>query len=371
MFALLIALYAVHVISVPAGMVVDLSPTSDYSTIGLSSVSLSRSGALAVVMYPQASYPQKSTELLVVRSDGSQVILNRPPDSTLAKYFVQYALVDGQRAYPGTRFAGVRLARDGTPFATVEFPFSGAYSGADEAVFTWNGRIWSNALPEITPTNWTNVTMGAADEPWRAAYNVSYSNMFVNIDAAESEPHYQEFWTFLSDGKKQTRIGFGLSTAMRGDVVVGFSAGLSSIAKQQPPGPIAWVWVDGRRTELGPGVAYGVNTNGEVVGDDEAVLGGDGLPVLWRHGETIRLSNMKGAALAIGDDGTIVGHIENDGFVIRGRDASRRLIRIDTLLAEREWHISSVYGIAASGRLLAVGQRTGEPSQLLVLDPRN
>ena len=368
--ALLTVLYAVHAVSLPVGMTVDLTPTPGGQSIQLSNASLSRGGALAIIMYPQNSYSQLASELLVIRPDGSQVVLTRPPDSTLSKYFAQSALVNGHEAYPGTRFAGVRLARDGTPLATVEFPFSGAYSGADQTVFAWNGRRWTNALSVDTPSDWSNVTIGAADEPWRAAYNVTYTNTFVNMDLADSDPHYQEIWTFLRDGMKQTRIGYGSAMAMRRDVVVGFSAGQSSIAKSTPQPCTAWMWRNDRRIELGPGIAYGINSSGDVVGDDEATLGGDGFPTSWRDGQIMRLSSSQGAALAIGDDGTIVGKEGYEGFIIRGDDLSRTLVLIDTLLGQSGWHVSGIYGIAASGRLLAVGNRIDGQSHLLLLDPR-
>jgi len=376
MSILLAVLYVVHAISLPSGMTVDLEPSpGGYITAPApgppSSISLSPAGAIAVIMYPEDLYPSAAGKLLIVRPDSSRIVLEGPSDGVLAKYFVHYTVTKkSAQAYPGAHFAGVKLARDGTPFATVNAAFSGAYSGADDAVFEWNGQEWINALPEHSALGGSNVTLGAADQPWRAAYNVNYNNTFANLDAF-SDPHYQEYWTFLGDGKKQAKLGYGTSTGMRGDTVVGFSAGLRSLVSSRPLPCLAWKWVGGRRVKLGPGIAYGVNANGDVVGDDEPVLGPDGVPVLWHSGAMIKLSHSKGSAYEIADDGTVIGRVGDDGFVIRGGDANRTITRIDTLLATPGWHVTVVYGVASSGRLMAVGQQAPQQQlRLLLLDPK-
>ena len=368
MYTLLALLYVVQAMSLPSGMAVDLDPSPGGSVSAPApgpppSISLSKAGTVGVIMYPEGSSPLQAQRLLIVRGDGTRTILDRPSDAVLSKFFKHYP---GQ---PQAYFAGLKFARDGTPFATVISLFSGAFSGSEDGVFKWNGDMWMDALSEETPPNSDNVTLGAADQPWRAVYNVNYNNTFIpDLDYARSDPHFQEYWSLLGDGKKYTKLGFGTSTAMRDATVVGFSAGLRSLASFKPL-CVAWEWVRGLRVKLGSGVPFDVNANGDVVGDDEPVLGSDGVPVLWHSGQTIKLSESKGSAFAIADDGTIVGRVGGDGFIIRGKGV---LTRIDTLLATPGWHVTAIYGIATSGRLLAVGQKAPyNELKLLLLDPKS
>jgi hypothetical protein len=371
MALILAVLYVVRVISLPAGMAVDLAPPPLYNWAvppfhQLPDIALSRVGSIAILMHPQGPSWGRTTKVLVVRPDGTQLVLTRPSDRELA---VAFGEGPGQGrttpSYPYASFDSVRLARDGTPFVTIASPFSGAFSGSQTAVFSWNGRRWTNQA-----TDEGNVTIGAVDMPWRAAYNANYWNMVVNLDEANKDPHYHEFWTFLLDGKEQARIGYGEAMAMSGDTVVGYSAGLTQLAKPPPQPSTAWEWLHGKLMKLGAGVAYGVNASHDAVGEDEEALGKAGVPVLWRGGRAIPLSFAKGSALAIGDDGTIVGQVGDDGFLIRGDDAAKTVVKVDSLLAQREWHVSAVYAIAATGRLLAVGHRANEGLCVLILDPK-
>jgi len=371
MASLLVVLYAVHAISPPSGMTVDLTPPQQYNWAvsplqRLPGIALSHGGAVAMLIHPSGLSEQThATKLLVIRTDGTQLVLARPGDRELADAFGQGPVPGWTPSYPYAYFDGVRLARDGTPFVTVASTFSGAYSGINTVVFSWNGKKWTH---QVT-TDWRNVTIGAVDTMWRAAYNANYWNTFVNLDEAKTD-HYHEFWTFLLNGQEHTKIGYGESTAMSGDTVVGYSAGLTQSAKPPPLPTFAWEWLGGKLVKLGPGVAYGVNASHDAVGDNEPALGGDGgVPVLWHEGQTIPLSFTKGSALSIGDDGTIVGQVGDDGFLVRGDDPQHNLLLVDTLLAQREWHVSAVYAIAASGRLLAVGHRAHEGPRVLILDP--
>ena len=383
MLALLAVLYLVRTISLPAGMAVDLSPPEGPWTVqdhywgpsgpgiaSLRTIALSRTGSVGVIVYPQGRYVQPGHEILILRPDGSHVVLTTPPEEELAKTFRQAAIVNGESVHPGAYFVAIRFARDGTPFATVAWNFSGAFSGSDKAVFEWNGSKWVNALPADTPLDWTNVGVGAADMPWRAAYNVDYSNTFPALDEVGRVPHYQEFWTFLGDGEHQARLGYGASMGMNGSAVVGYSAGLASVS-QRNLGPCrAWAWLGSELVQLGPGVAYSINASHDIVGDDEEAIGAKARPVLWHDRTKIVLSGENGSALAIADDGTIVGRLGEEGFIVRGGDPTRKVVRIDALLRPQGWHVSAVYGVASSGRLLAVGHRNSEAQRVLILDPQ-
>jgi hypothetical protein len=122
---------------------------------------------------------------------------------------------------------------------------------------------------------------------------------------------------------------------------------------------------------LGAGVAYGVDSRGEVVGDDQAELESpdyQGRPVLWRDGKAVFLSTERGTAYAIADSGVIVGtttkgrwngcHENNSGlssaFTANARDARPRAQPIDPLVRNLGLlHVESAFGVAEDGRILA------------------
>jgi hypothetical protein len=371
---LALVLYAVTTIAAPAGMSVDLDRTAQPAPVSAppAALALSQRGSVAMVVLKTRATTHGiaiDSQILVVRPNRTRVLLHRPPDSLLATAFRTYALgPNGEHDYSGARFAGVALAADGTPFATLEFPFSGAYSGVEDAVFIWNGRRWRAALPDLAlPIDPTNFAIAAAASPSRFACNGDYLNTTSNLDAAQSDPHYQENAALAIDGARTLSLGFGAATAMSGAFIVGYSDGSRSVTFTDRPvqKPTALEWMSGRRSQLGRGIAYGVNARGDAVGND----GEAPLPMLWQNGRAIRLTDAAGTAYAIAADATIVGAVGDRAFVVTGGDPGRKLVRIDKLLRDRRWHITAAYAIASSGRILAVGRREQGPPRIVLLDP--
>lgn len=369
--------YALTVVAPPAGTELVTEPSASFGTAvdPPPTIALSQRGSVAAIVAVKAHVGPGATELLVVRDDGTRLILKPPPKGVL---YTAYA--PGAPAAPGddaadpqADYTAVALAGDGTPLVTVSLPFSGAYSGVNQGIFVWNGARWRAALSgrqaKLDPPN---VVIAAADTPARFACNGNYLSTFPILDRAETEPHYQENAAFLIAAGETLALGYGSATALRGTFVAGYSDGERSVTVSGAavPPSVALEWHDGRRTALGPGTAYGVNAAGDAVGNDDPRRTGAGRPMLWRDGRAVRLSDAPGSAYAIADDGTIVGAVSGHAFVMRGSDPARRLVRIETLTATAGWTITAAYGIAGNGRILALGHHGHGPPRLLLLDPR-
>jgi hypothetical protein len=371
-------LYAVTAVSLPTGMTADFGRTTQPQVAidaPPAALALSQRGSLAVIIVKANPGDGPNTPmLLVVRSDGTRAVVKSPSDAVLSKAFGVYAEGPaGEHTFPGSQFSGVALANDGTPFATVEYRFSGAYSGTEEAIYRWSGERWRNVLPKSAAlADTANITIAAAESPSKYACNIDYAGTFSSVDEAEHDPHYQMNQALLVEGNRGFSLGYGAVTASRGRFLVGYTAGVRSVMMnwgQPVQAAAALEWIDGRRTILGPGVAYGVNDMGDAVGDTNPPSGVAQAPTLWRHDRAMRLTDATGTAYAIADDGTIVGKIGNNAFLVRGADSSLKVLRIDELLRDRSWHITAAYAIAKNGRILATGRRNDGRMRVLLLDP--
>jgi hypothetical protein len=284
------ALYGVTAISFLPGQTVDVSGTSSFSTLPApnsppATFALSRRGSLAVLLRPDSIGGNGAAEkLLIIRADGTRVTLGLPPAAVLTNAFRHYGTgSDGEPSFPNARFSGIALAGDGTPFATVSLPFSGAYSGVDDAVFRWNGARWRDVRETIAlPLDTRNITIGAVDSARAFAANANYLDSFGNLDAVEHDPHTQENQALLVNGASTAKLGYGAATAMRDRFVAGYSNGdrLVVISGEPAHPSTALEWADGRRISLGPGIAYGVDQRGDVVGSNDPNLTGEGTPTL-------------------------------------------------------------------------------------------
>ncbi len=331
---------------------------------------LGAGGSVAAIVGPlPASFAGTSfegTSVLIVRNDGSRTVLTFPRHATYDSCAAPGAT--SSNSQPTARLDAVAVARDGTPFVSISCVSSGAYLHIFRSAALWNGDGWHDTTADLVPLHPTNRSVGAADTPINAAYNGDYGYTFANLDEAQSTAHYQEQETGYTRAGRGFSLGYGVATAMRGQFVAGYSDGVNWTTPGLLP-TIALEWTDGLRSELGPGVAYAVNGSGTVAGDDETKYGAsDGHPVMWTAGNTVRLSASHGAAYAIADDGTLVGAVDRGGFVIAGGDATRRLRYLDDMVPHA-WHISGAYGIAANGRILAVGNHHSGADELLLLDP--
>jgi len=334
-------------------------------------LALSRRGSLAVIFRDHGGDPEGKSKLLVVRADGTRVVLDLPAASQLRQALSIYAYdcKASMGRCPAPYFGDVRLAADGTPYVTAAYFYDGMYMGYDEAAFKWNGQMWRNPLPEHFATPHDIEVVGA--ENGRFVFNRTYA----------SERPFGPFCA-AHDGRAaltvngvQEDLGPGTATGLRGGYISGFSLEPDSCQdafdRSSPPAQrlAALQWNHGHPRKLGPGIARAVSASGDEVGSDSPVPNEFGHPTLWHADRTITLGAGRGTANAVADDGTIVGTMDDRAFIIRGGDSERRLTFLDDLVSDKAWHFLTALGIADRGRLLAVGRRGGGQLRIVLLDP--
>src|SRR5579864_7845100 len=201
---------------------------------------------------------------------------------------------------------------------------------------------------------------------------------FSYEDHAKDPTYYADEFALLKNGSV-TADGVGVVTAMRAKYAAGILAPYGWCG--QAGTPTALRWANGTKRALGQGVAFDVDDDGDVVGDDRGasteningtITGSpdcrdDGRPTLWRNGRTIPLAPFRGSALAI-RGGVIVGTDGFNGFLVDHLPAQPRL-RYLTDLVPKQWMISSAFAIARDGRILATGASSSGAPSLLVLTP--
>lgn len=409
MTALIALAYTLHLIAFPAGLSMP-QPLEAGTTSRPDDATIGANGSIAAILGDATSPAGLSApqRLLIVRSDGSTKLLRAEfPQATHA--FAQYrgstgCLNAGVAHCP--YFSNVTLARDGTPFVTLRYIFSGAYSGTRNAGFVWDGQ-W-HAVPDelpfhglVKPTDPRNVSIVAADMRNGFAFVSDYFDLFPmeDLDLARTDPRYMTDVSGVALDSRLIALGIGDATAMRGRHVAGFDGGIKLVPENSPPTTaLRWDCVESvasmhpcARVALGPGVAYGVDSGGDVVGDDEATLPDIGLqsppfytmgrPTLWRGQTVSTLSSQYGAAYAIADDGTIVGTERGapderryNGFVADARATPPRARPLDPLVTNL-WglHILGAFGISDDGRILVLVIRKNDwrgDRKLGVLIPR-
>jgi hypothetical protein len=346
------------------GNAVDLAPSPCAQTFAATpgappTADLAANGTAAFVEHPPYSPDQCGDDLLtVIRANGSRIEIPRPSaDAAQSVMRILGSMPHIER---------VRLAADGTPYITLVAGFSGAYSGLERGLFVWNGRGWQGKSPALPHTDraWPNNDgIGAVDLPARFTVNADFMNAFgPDSDRLGSDPAYWAPQTGLVSSGRTIPLGDGTSLAVRGRFAAGYR---SSYQDAFPPRALRW---DGRaRVDLGPGIAFGIDADGDAVGQSRTSWKAAPHPVLWHGGRTIRLTDAIGSAYAI-RDGTIVGVAAGRGFIVRRDDPRRRVRALDALVGAG-WAIDGAYAIAANGRILATGRRHGGPKTLLVLDP--
>lgn len=387
--------YALHLISLPAGW--SRPQYSDRVFTRLSDVTIGENGSVAVVLakMPSQDPPQR---VWIVRADGSTTFL-RAFGALETQPFRRH--LDPEDCLRDTRscpyFANIVLARDGTPFVTVEQPFSGAYSGALEAALVWNGswhvvpggKPFDHVGDPYTPTN---VSIAAADTPLDFAFNGDFADGFgLNTDI--HRPGYFRDIAAADYSSQTIQLGLGTVTAIRGSYVAGVDAGLGLEGHASyDTTALLWRCIQSAaavrpcaRTELGPGIAYGVDSRGEVVGDDEAWFSegrSGGNPVLWRDGRRIRLSDEYGSAYAIAENGTIVGTFgletyivgRTSGFIADAHALHPHALSLDPLVRNLgSRHVLAALGVADDGRILAIVVGRGDrynQGKLAILAPQ-
>jgi hypothetical protein len=410
------ALYTLHLISYPSGW---WTPSSD--DVGTASVArvyaaMAANGSVGVMLANKSMHqvgagqwrldensPQR---ILVVRSNGTSTILKSPMGVvTIPNFPNAHDCLSGDR--PCAQFAKVAMAADGTPFVTFSTYFIGAYSGLREATLIWNGS-WHvvrkqdvfQGLSQPKDTDIRNLSIASADTAESYAFVGDYDDFFPmeDIDQAASDPYYMADVSGATFPWGSVALGIGNATAMRNPFIAGFDGGLKLVSAHggSPAVALRWRCVRARilahsckRRELGTGVAYGVDSSGDAVGDNEPRVASSamrlhltGRPVLWRDGSVVRLSDDFGSAYAISGSGIIVGTIgdtatagamNSDGFVAHAHDPRPVAISLDGLVRNLDGrHISQAFGVSDDGRILAVvgafGAK-GNAGRLAILTP--
>lgn len=362
---MLAALYSVVVIALPAHAMADASMLYGDSP---KTASISRSGSTALIL-EATDRTQIDSRILVVRANGSRVVLDLPADSVLAETFKQYALgPNGEHRFPSKRFTAVTLADDGTPFATVSAVFSGAFSGVDQGVFFWNGK-WQNAYASGMPFETGNAVIAGALSVNTFVSNGNYLNYFPGPIDGQPQ-HYQEDQVLSTRTSQSKVLGFGDATALRGPFVVGYSPGRQTTVSADTERVVAVRWLGTQATTLGPGVARAVNSSGIVVGDDRMIRKAPGFATIWgQNGAVYRMSSLNGSIYAIENDGTMVGTLSNHAFIAHWDGGRAKAQRFDDLLVDRRWNITAAFGIANSGDVLALGRLGKQLPTFLLLRP--
>lgn len=287
-------------------------------------------------------------------------------------------------SFAGGQFiADLRLADDGTPFVTMGAHFSGAYMGDSERVLSWDGKRWISRdtdLP-IRYSDADNRSIGAVET--RSRFGVtSDSRGATGFDygARDRDPTYDMPEAGIADGNVTTSLGVGTITSMRGRLTAGYLQPYGWCS--QGGTPIAVRWTGVKKRLLGPGIAFGVDANGDVVGSDRPLASpirstdwrptysdceDKGHPMLWRENAAVQLSSLSGSALAI-RDGTIVGTVGGKAFLSLADTPVRKLHYLEDLVAG-EWKIANAIAIDGRGRILAIGERHGSSTSLLILSP--
>ncbi len=242
-----------------------------------------------------------------------------------------------------------------------------------------------------------NVSIPAAGSAISFAFVGDYGDRFPDedLDLARENPYFMADISGLRHGGLNIALGVGDATAMRGSFVAGFDAGLKLVRSRYDTVAAVWRCVPNelvkrracKRSTLGPGIAYGIDSHGEAVGDDEPSapdvgaleLHSPGFPVLWRLGDTIPFSEgIRGAAYAISESGVIVGTFSAgptrnallSGFVASAGDRKPRAQALDDLVRNIGGrHIEAGLGVADDGRILAFVTEKDQKRELAVLLP--
>lgn len=403
-FLIAASLYALHTISLPSGWSL-VTPTSgsEVSTRP-ASAAIARNGAVAVLLTRTGKAEGEARRLLIVRANGTRLIL-QPRSLDIANAFRRFIKPSDCMADVNScpYFERVTLAPDGTPFVTLASDLRGAYSGSMRTGFVWNAR-WHRVPPGRAftgvgkPEDPDNVSISAADGAMRFAFVGDYRDSFPqeDLDLASQDRFYMADVSGVRYDSVNIALGIGNATAISGAFIAGFDGDVK-LVRSRYHDLVAIVWhcafnerANGRtctRSALGPGIAYGVDSYGVAVGDNESSvpdvgslqLHSGGSPVLWRHGHTVVLSKgVWGAAYAISESGVIAGTLTTgpgpnallSGFVANARETKPRAFPLDELVGNgRGWHVEAAFGVADDGRILAFVTDTNRRRELAVLAP--
>lgn len=391
--------YVLHLVSLPLGWGVMDPDVSGYDTPRPAEAAIGRNGTVAVLLAKASPDRWKlaaSGTLLVVHPNGRSVLLRSAWIHDPRRYFSKYQpcsdIDEGC-----LEFAKVVVADDGSPFVTATQWFSGAYSGVENRAFVWSGRRW-RLVPGASPfgglgmpSEPSNVSIAAVEGLEEFAYIGDQKDGFPgeDLNIADTDPKLRDL-SAVAFGATRLPLGLGNATAMRGPFVAGFDGGLGLMASQERAVALRWRCANApssamrrcSRSTLGPGIAYGVDSRGEVVGDNQTFYNRDhpGEPTLWRNGKSVALATSGGAAYAISESGAIVGTLSDyltcercpsRGFVADANARRPHALPIDALVSNLEGrHVVAAFGVDDAGRILCYVAGGDKRRHLALLVPR-
>jgi hypothetical protein len=377
MILLISLLYLLHPLALPAGTTAVLGPTSSQAAMEPvlyrrpTTVSISRDGTVGLVV---GESEEHAFDRVYVFRNGASVAIPLVPKSLLGRFFLSvYNEEHGTTGFNEALLTQVRnlvIGDDDTLFVGISSSVEGAYSAEQDASFKWSSLVWlpspSVAFSESIPKNvWVAAADGTAD--------IGYVADRLYLDPASQArltPDALDDVAVWAHSGSLTLLGTGVITAVCGNRVVGYDAHYvpSGIdVKPTSDAVLAEEWNGGRHSLLGYGLAWSVNADGDVVGDDRTTLKSVGYPTLWHKGKAIRLSSAHGSAFAIANDGTIVGDEVSGAFIIRAEDPKRQPVLLDSLLTGSGWHVRAAYAISANGDILALASRKGADHMVLLV----
>lgn len=367
--------YVAHALTLPARTVLVGDPDGGTSVddsiarSGPRTIALGANGSIAAIV-ADAGTTVRPRRIVVWRANGSRVAIGMPSDAVLHQAFRQFA--EGAVPFPYASFARVVLGSDGTPFATVTNPFSGAYSGIGKAVFRWTGTTWKAVRPPDVPLDLDIVTAEAP--PLRLGLTADSSSGDLTYDQVAADPNFARPLALSYDGSTVHRFGVGTLMGLAGTYACGFVGEEDGMIMPDNVNvenqiPYALLWHAGAAKRLGRGIAFSVNASGVAVGDARARIDGGPvpatLPMRWDARGAHELGHETGTAFSIAPDGTFVGAFGHGaGFVGRGDSVTS----LDAIVPAA--HVRGAYAINARGRILVLtGSNVRIAPRLGYLDP--
>lgn len=358
-------LYTVQLLSLPPNDVVVTGPTPTQALMEPvlfrrpSTIALSSSGIAAFVVGKSEGHAADNMEHIVI-DDAKMHVLPLPGVGALAPFFLS------PRAANLISVRNLVISRKGKPVVGLSMDISGAYGATQEASFTRVGSRWIPALRDSSGAMPKNVWVAAADSRGGLGYVGDYLDLDpASLVNARGDNLFNVAMTRIA--QRAMVLGSGIITGMSGNRTVGYDDGYVPGSNGSTP-VRAIKWTGYYRSVLGTGIAWSVNAQGDVVGDNRKTLKSVGVPMLWHNDKPIRLSDAEGTAFAVADDGTIVGDVKSRAFLIRPNDASHRLIFLDDLVAGG-WNITAAYYVASNGDILALASKRRTLSRLVLLRP--
>jgi hypothetical protein len=306
---------------------------------------------------------KSSDESIVFVSEGNRRVIPSPPRFPLGVYG------SNERDVPEA-ITRIRLTEHGTIFATLSASFAGAFMGVREETYIYANRRWRQIVhpfPGRCSQCPDNVVIAAAQSPSYFALTSDFeAHHPVAEGMFESNPGLFVNTSTVVVGQETKQLGTGDVLAMNGTFAVGYVDAYKHLTGIRAL--TATLWRGTKRTTLGLGVAFGVDVNGDVVGDDRTFWNGSGHPVLWTglHHQA-QLMTVEGSAYSIRND-VIVGAVNGRAFGM-SRTRGARSAHFFEQISDSRWHITTAFSIGSNGRILALGRRGAGGLRVLSLSP--